>query len=54
MIQQVMSQSPEGSADDFHTHWPDRAIITQLLSQSPEGSADDFHSRVSKPPVFNR
>ena len=42
-----LSQSPEGSADDFHLLTGKLAgKENEVMSQSPEGSADDFHGEV--------
>ena len=41
------SQSPEGSAGDFHFVNTIIHDLDLLVSQSPEGSAGDFHSTVS-------
>ena len=49
-----MSQSPEGSADDFHNMAPSESRSSQRLSQSPEGSADDFHTTYQAPSTTPR
>ena len=38
-----LSQSPEGSADDFHLEPNETFLEPNEMSQSTEGSADDFH-----------
>ncbi len=40
----LLSQSPEGSAPDFHTLC-DATSAVFALSQSPEGSTPDFHEQ---------
>ncbi len=40
-----LSQSPEGSDDDFHGELIEAGFeAVEEMSQSPEGSDDDFHS----------
>ena len=43
-----VSQSPEGSAGDFHNGRTTPGCRHRRESQSPEGSAGDFHSWASK------
>ena len=46
-----LSQSPEGSADDFHFQKGKHNAWNRRMSQSPEGSADDFHGTKEPSPT---
>ena len=52
-----LSQSPEGSAGDFHAVLAAQSGAANTMSQSPEGSAGDFHigqEQLSNRPIGHR